>query len=572
MVISPLPPGANAQNDATWIQTYGASMDCVMSIMDGEQMAENIIDTGFKWSSPSYFGGLPHANNSSLYVPIDGKQQVHFIVGKSTVASFRNTATDPILANESRSLGIRAPMQMCGWGKTITMRPTDPEPRNKRINDDEHKLDRSTWKVGPFDARWDDNRKMWRSFNDLIVDDEGQNLGTFVFSTNPDAACGFPFLRAKLEDVLSVRRTLREIGTEGAAKADDITKSAMLCVKLDSYALKNNKIGSWSDVLVVADLCKQTPLEGVCGTETTKEGKLSISTTADFFASAIQSGPVVFSVTPPSDKIITGEMYYQGDGCGGSWKPGIEVDICDKKTGGPAALGELYTNDKALQSAIILLCEQLGEGSSTSKDPTGSFIERINQNRDWLKQDINIDIDDAQASIFFAEEVKGALSAIETWTFEIVGTITNEMQQSIGSAIVGASQALDNAITALQAQVFSAMQQGFDFIVLQLAEKCDCAITSPELDKTPIPILPALGQPPNVEPGLDLSSYRISINNIQDQDYQGNVIDKLTILDGEIVDAEGEDETSQEDGPQVQISITVSDPCSGASVKEECVK
>jgi len=561
MVISPLPPGANATNDATWIQTYGASMDCIMSIMDGIQMADNIIETGFKWSSNSYYRGLPNANNSSLYTPVDGKQQIHFIVGKSTVPSFRETAENPILANESRSLGIRAPMQMCGWGKTITMRPTDPEPFFPRQNDQEHKLDRSTWKVGPVDFRWNDNTKMWSAFNDLIADDEGENFGTFVFSTNPDNACGFPFLRAKLEDVLSVRRTFREMGTEGAAKDDDTTKSAMLCIKLDSYTLGDNKIGSWDEVFIVADLCKQTPLEGVCGNETTKEGKLSINTTADFFASVLQSGPIVFSVIPPTDKIITGEMYYQGDGCGGSWTPGIEVDICDERTGGPAALGELYQNDQNLQDAIIEVC-QLTVGGTTGNV---SLLDKILEVQANLLSDINTDVKDAENSKSLSEEVSSGFGKIEEWTEDILAAITFAIFTAVSNAVGGLAGSVNDALEQMYGQLVQIIIDGDQFLITQIQACIECSMTTIEPDRTAPGIPPVIGPLDEIDGPIDLQAEIMAID--------GGIATEYDVIIGEYGDLGGsveEDVNNASETAAIDISIEVDDPCGPGSVEKSC--
>ena len=562
MIITPMPPGAMARKDTSWVQTFGASMDCVMSIMDGKQMGENIIDTGLKWSNPSYFKGLPHSNNSSLYTPVDGKQQIQFIAGKSTASAFRSTGESPILANESRSLGMRAPMQMCGWGKTITMRPTDPEPQDIRVNDDEHKLDRSTWKVGPVDFRWNDNTKMWSAFNDLIADDAGQGLGTFVFSTNPDTSCGFPFLRAKIEDIWSVRRSFREVGTQGAAKDDDVTKSALLCTKLSSYAIENNKLGSWDDVLIVADLCKQTPLQGVCGSETTKEGKLSINTTADFFASALQSGPIIFSVTPPSDKIITGEMYYQGDGCGGSWQPGIEVDICDEKTGGPAALGELYQNDQNLQDAIIEVC-QLTIGGGTAGDV--SLLDKLLEIQANLLKDVSTDIKDSTNADALSTEVSAGFTKIEAWTEDILAAISFAIFTAVSNAVGGLASSVNDALKDAFEQLKSAIIAGDEFLITQIQACIECPMVALEPDISAPGIPPVMGPLDEIDGPIDLQPEILKIDGEIATEWTA-IIDEYDKLGGSL--DEDVNAASEESGPDVEIEVD--DPCGPGSTKKSC--
>lgn len=542
MVITPLPPGASASNDASWSQTYGASMDCLMSLIDGNTYNDNILDTLGKYDSP-YQRALPLAENSNLYDPIGGKQQIHFIAGKPDVPTFRAEADQAIQTFEARSLGTRAPVQMCGWGKTIGMRPTDPNPADKRVNDDAHKFDRSTWKVGPLDARWDENRKMWRAFNDLIADNQNKGLGTFVFSTNPNEQCGFPFLRAKLDDVWEVRRTFREDGTTTASRNDDTTKSALLVTKLDGYALQNNKIASWNEVLIIFDECF-SGFEATCGTEKTKEAQMAISTAANFYANKTAVGPISFSQNP--DAIIPGSMYYLGDGPCGSWVPALkkdDIDICDL---GATEFGRVSTSDKNLQTAIISLC-----------DFTKVVTKR---NKDYVFADVLIDIEDAKNAKEVAIDSMKGFETVQEWADMIVDELQAEIFFQVSASVIGLGTAVQGAMNDLGSEILSRVSDAFVAFAAALAAACECIVAAPELDSNFNVILPMVAGPPSPFSRLDLST---SIGNLD--------VDAVK-FDGIVTSYEelGKDIELASEEDQFNLSVTVIDPCSGVNTTEDC--
>lgn len=560
MIITPLPPGANASNDVLWKDTYGASMDCIMSLIDGEEYDANINASNFEFAIP-YNETLPTARNNNIYQVWGGKQQIHFIVDKNTVKDARDNAAVAVLPSEARSLGIRAPIQMCGWGHTIGMRPTDPEPASPRVNDSEHYFDRSTWKIGPLDARWDDRRKVWRAFNDLIADDAGQGLGTFVFSTNPDNQCGFPFLRGKLEDVWSVRRTFREEGTTAAAKTDDVTKSALLLTKLDSYAIQSDKIASWNEVLIIFGECLDNPLPTTCGSETTSEAQMAIRVTAPFHFGPTTVGPIVFSLTEPtSDGFVKGAIYYEGEGPCGQWRPGI--DICESP-----AIPELYQNDKNLQTAIIDLCEEVNANTS------------IKKLTDWIKQDVTIDethtgfhLDHNTITQDILVEVRNGFNKIQQWSDTIIGTdfqdgtIETEILLAVNSVAVGLTQALENSINLVQDHLIGQINALAALITPVLQECCGVTI---DFNAEPIDIIiaPAFGTPPDVEPTIDLDDEISRLDTLE-----AELIVNFGEIDGVKTDFTNLKLVIQaDDGPEEpSVSVTVSDPCGDTESTASC--
>lgn len=556
MIITPMPPGANATSNTNWKQTYGASMDCVMSLIDGDAYSSNALAALTAFPS-IYADSMPTANNSNLYEVYNEQQQIQFVAGKDDVKEFREGAATPLNIFEVRSLGMRAPMQMCGWGHTVGMRPTDPEPADKRRNDREHKYDRSSWKVGPLDARWDNKRRVWRAFNDLIVDNNKKDLGTLVFGTNPDVACGFPFLRGKLEDVWEVRRTYREIGTEGAAKNNDTTKSALLTTKLDGYALLEDKIGQWSDVLVLHNNC-WSGFEASCGTEKTTEAQMAISTAADFYANKLAAGPIAFSIGPAPDGVELGNMYYVGDGACGEWQPGIEIDICKV---GENQFAATYSNDQALATAVISLCAMMGGSEATRMQEGETMLDRVNQNRDWLDRDVNLDIEHAGLTQSLTEVNSSAYVSISAWTEEILGVINTQLEASLMSAIGGSNMALKSAMETLQSAMTAGIQGLADHIVSELSANCDCAISPFNFDPAPIIIGPAQFIPPNIWPPWDSDPFENSLTAISDS-IDKPLLDDLGELQSEIQHANDTDETNEED-PAPGISVLLNDPCGG---------
>lgn len=369
MIVTSQPPGAAAIDDETWGKTFGATHDCVLSILNGTFIEES---TSSQTITGIYKDAMPHLQDMSLLrdaKPEDGDpvQQVQYMVSKKTVAEAQAVALTSNAGTESeiRSIGMRMPMMMAGWGKTIALRPTDPEPTkddNKRKNDEEHKLARETWKHGAVDLRWDERRGVWAGWNDLIADNEGQNLGTFIFSTNPDTESGFPFIRGRLEDFLTVRgtKTLSAFG-----KISDTATTGGAYIKLQALTLdtSNDFTGSFSQVLVNHDNFNDVEDDSIAGekigSEETKMGGTYISSGARFYHSPTHRTNIAFTeaeVNP--DNEIVGIMKKAPASLGGGWRPVIELGICGDSQAplinNPLTLpfSNLFANDLQLDGAI----------------------------------------------------------------------------------------------------------------------------------------------------------------------------------------------------------------------------
>lgn len=353
MIITSQPPGIWADGDKSWRTAFGASHDCVLGLFSGKKFKSDSIDN---IEVTSVYRDSMGTADLHLYELVNNIQQIDFIVGCDTVTEALNaTTTNIINTQDARGLSMRIPMMAIGWGRTVGMHPTDPSPSdvNNRLNDDSHKLSRGTWKLGPVDLRWDKRRGVWGAWNDLIVDDRGQNLGTMMFSTNPDAFCGFPFLRGKLEDVFRVRRTPRQEGILlDQAQLDEFAKTAEIVTTLNHqwFDPVRNTVDLMSNVFLI-DTLDGAPSE-TCGSEITSTGRLEILTTTFFHFSETFHGPIQFSIAPIQDDELIGEMKFDG----AAWLPVVTFDVCQRI--GPE-LNILYDNDVELNNGITELAARL---------------------------------------------------------------------------------------------------------------------------------------------------------------------------------------------------------------------
>lgn len=333
LMVSAQPPGVFAFADDSWKITFGASRDAIMSILRGDKIKTNMDGVSNKLKFAP-FNATPTVRDLNLYEEADGQQQIQYVASKNNVEDASNAKKFGGV-EEARSIGMRMPLYAAGWGKTITMRPTDPDPENSRLNDDEHRLDRSTWKEGPVDLRWDSERGLWRAWNDLIADHStgpfaGSSLGTFVHGTCTDTARGYPFQRGRLEDVWWVRTTQQS--TPAQANNDDKTKTAeiLTTMKHKLYDTGRNGAGPLWDVFIchqgngitcgdettlVGSTSGSPPVDGVEGPGAS-QGTLEIRTVASFHYSDNLHGPIHFTSLGAEDNEDIGKMkFVEGQWC-----------------------------------------------------------------------------------------------------------------------------------------------------------------------------------------------------------------------------------------------------------------
>jgi len=68
---------------------------------------------------------------------------------------------DEEYSNEYRSMGLRGPLVVVGWGYDVDGNPVPPDPNDETKFYNNHKKRQDLWKAGPVDLRWDDDRKVW---------------------------------------------------------------------------------------------------------------------------------------------------------------------------------------------------------------------------------------------------------------------------------------------------------------------------------------------------------------------------------------------------------------------------
>jgi len=352
MFVSSMPPGASANREDFWQATYGASQDAYLSLIDGSSIQNN-SDAVVANLDAIYRKIFPTAENTNIYQKVNGSQQVQFIVSKNDPETFRqsNDAGD---TTELRTIGQRIPATAAGWGKTVMLRPTDPDPADPRVNDDEHKMDRSTWPVGPIDYRWHPGRRAWTTFNDLIVDDRSKALGTPVFSSNPDSDCGMPFLKGFLDDVWRIRRTNDE-NLVSVIQDPNFQffrfDGGEICTILSHKVFdpNTNDVAALSDVFIAHG----GDSSATCGDETTNTGgQLEIKTTAYFHLNDEVHGPVCFDANGPGADEDVGRMGFTD----GQFCPIVpkELDSACSNPTYATHMAKLFNNDVEITEEGIL--------------------------------------------------------------------------------------------------------------------------------------------------------------------------------------------------------------------------
>lgn len=397
MIITSAHPGLMLNDDTYWTSTYGASHDAYLTIIPGKKIQETIDEIQIE---SIYKDGLSNADDDNLWKKANDIQQIQYIVSKDDIDSASSAVDTFGDVSEARGLGIRLPGIAGGWGKTIDLLPTDPEPTDDpqgRKNDDAHKLARETWKYGILDARWDYRRGVWAAYNDLITDQYDQSIGTWVFGTNPDTNNGFPFLRGRLDDVWWVRQPLDLADKNGRTEGEQ-TGRIMTHLKHEWFDEDENGSAPLDSIFIIPHdtstdpSCHEKEGEHTLGLEKTGDSmKIDIKTGAHFFKEPGVDGPVDFgrniqdltNVCCEHDQTsfwFTGEMVFvpkdfQRDVCAGppgsvpsvaissddseeecKWQPAIQIDECE-------LVGEhfltLVNNDQQVALMVCALCDEI---------------------------------------------------------------------------------------------------------------------------------------------------------------------------------------------------------------------
>jgi hypothetical protein len=417
-------PYISADSDDEWKQTFGGSLDNTFAIINGVFVQTSIDDIELAgiWKD-----GTTNAEADNIWRLAGDVQQVQYIVSQDTVIGASVSTAWAGAVNEMRGFGIRIPSLAGGWGRTIDGLPTDPDPENPRKNDDEHKLARETWKYGPLGPRWDYRTNTWSMWNEMIADHEDKDLGTWIFSTNSDTDEGYPFLRARLQDVWWVRKThtLEDVnGTEEGVQSAEL----MTHLRHKLFDEEENGAGKLNTVFIIPhengthdDTHERTTDEAILGGETTGdsfEDRIDIRTTVHFWKEAGTDGPIKFGskasnvslcCKPSQGKFITGEMIFMDEvqdfcvnsgpiGGGGvitvtgspsepeyKWVPAIKVDEC-------ALMGDhvlkMLSNDARLGLRISDVCNSISAWTGGATRTINRNFGEVNNTIDCLNDEL----------------------------------------------------------------------------------------------------------------------------------------------------------------------------------------
>lgn len=470
MIIGDTSPGVFGSD---WIKTYGASRDAYLTIVNGAFLQSSMDDITI---GGIYREGSVNAINDNLWkpavIPEGSVQQIQYMVSKTTIDEASAAVESYGEINEVRGVGLRIPSIAGGWGRTIDGRPTDPEPtddNSKRKNDESHKVARETWKYGPVEYRWDYRKGVWSAYNELIADHEGEDLGTWVFSTNPDIDDGFPFLRGKLDDVWWVRRTFDLKDTDGTVEGVQ-TGEVMTHLEHKWFDETEDGAAKLSSIFIIPhresasddpDACHQKAEDTQeLGTEITADcDRIDIKHDAHFFKEIDVDGPIKFGrkvseldddlcCFNPRAKLFVGEMIFLDEpleicsnvgSAGGTsisavdegepesckWVPSVQIDECQ-------LMGEhmvkLVTNDMKLAARITEICNELTQytgdlaGTVDSNfDLVTDSLECFNRKLQELAQSASVALTAGQMATnkSMAEEFAKVWNGIQTLTDSI---------------------------------------------------------------------------------------------------------------------------------------------------------
>ena len=455
-----------------WIDTYGSSLDSFLSIIDGFKVVESINTITV---AGIYKDSFPNSATENLWQKVTHSdfpetpiQQVQYMVSGGDIETGRARVDNFGEVFNTRALCMRSPMMLFGYGRTIDMLPLNKDSDNERLNSENSKLDRSLWKGGTLDARWDERRNVWGTWNDMIVDHESKGLGTTVFSTNSDSDEGFPYLKGKLQDVWWVRQPDSLSGTngkvDGAQTAEIMThlkhkffdEDTDGSARLDTVFVIPHKDASEED-----DACHPKGDEKVLGDETTGDGEaIDIRTTVHFWKENEVDGPIKFgnkksdldNVACSNDDscLFTGEMIFLDEsviacsagGTDGSsisiatpgdapceWVPAIRIDEC---TLVGEKFGVLVENDRSLAIRINSVCNSVASY-------TEALVKTIDSSDNSLAGVIGC-LNDAIQGL--AGAVTGGFASIAVWVMSISQALFAALVDAIDGLVADINAAL----------------------------------------------------------------------------------------------------------------------------------
>ncbi len=100
--------------------------------------------------------GFDNMNDSD-----SGRHDIDFVVRGDTWPTEVNLSSPNFPDTNYRSISLRGPLILTGWGFDLDGKPVPAKPGNKAAFDDDWLTKPHDWKTGPLDVRWDNERGVW---------------------------------------------------------------------------------------------------------------------------------------------------------------------------------------------------------------------------------------------------------------------------------------------------------------------------------------------------------------------------------------------------------------------------
>jgi hypothetical protein len=175
--------------------SYGCSIDQQWSPV-GTKAKKSILDTGIFFQAPEdvseedggkFSNGVcpssvdldPYFSEAVFETPTGMIQNVDFVAvvnssgGETTDFEIRK-ANEKSEIDEIRTVGLRGPLMLSGWGFDIAGNPAPSKSNDitkfntDNINGSPAAFQREFWKTGPVNLMWDDERKVWSGGLDIL--------------------------------------------------------------------------------------------------------------------------------------------------------------------------------------------------------------------------------------------------------------------------------------------------------------------------------------------------------------------------------------------------------------------
>jgi len=122
---------------------------------------DGLFDTGnSKQVSPTSFDLDPYFRFEKVDFGATVTNDFQWFGGNQNNLAFERRNNVSNNADEYRTYGVKGPMLMSGWGYDVNGNPV-PGKQNKQFDPAMPSQDRSSWKSGPVDLKWDEERQVW---------------------------------------------------------------------------------------------------------------------------------------------------------------------------------------------------------------------------------------------------------------------------------------------------------------------------------------------------------------------------------------------------------------------------